>query len=67
VIGTVSLASIVGLAWSIGGYNQALWRVVETDTGAVLCFLVAAALRVIGARGKAAAAITAQVLSSPPD
>ena len=45
--GTVSLASIVGLAWSIGGYNQALSRVVVADSVAVLCFVVAAALRVV--------------------
>jgi hypothetical protein len=45
VIGTVSLASIVGLAWSIGGYNQPLSRVVMADSVAVFCFLVAAALR----------------------
>ena len=51
VVGTVSLASIVGLAWSIGGYNQALSRVVVADSIAVLCFLVAAALRAIGPRG----------------
>ncbi len=52
VIGTVSLASIVGLAWSIGGYNQSLSRVVMADSIAVFCFLVAAALRAIGPRGR---------------
>lgn len=45
VVGTVSLASIVGLAWSVGGYNQSLSRVVMADSVAVFCFLVAAALR----------------------
>jgi hypothetical protein len=43
-LGTLSLASIVGLAWSIGGYNQALSRVVLADSIAVLCFVLAAAL-----------------------
>ena len=52
VVGTVSLASIVGLAWSTGGYNQALSRVVVADSIAVLCFLVAAALRAIGSQGR---------------
>jgi hypothetical protein len=52
VIGTVSLASIVGLAWSTGDYNQALSRVVVADSIAVVCFLLAAALRAIEPRGK---------------
>ena len=43
-LGTVSLASIVGLAWSTGGYNQALSRVVLADSIAVFCFVLAAAL-----------------------
>src|SRR5262249_45571702 len=50
-IGTVSLASIVGLAWSTGGYNQAVSNVVLADAIAVLCFLLAAALSVIASRG----------------
>jgi hypothetical protein len=52
LVGTVSLSSIVALAWSIGGYNQALSRVVMADSIAVLCFLTAAALRAIGPRGR---------------
>lgn len=52
LVGTISLASIVGLAWSTGSYNQALSRVVVADSVAVLCLLVAAALRVIGPRGR---------------
>jgi hypothetical protein len=51
-VGTVSLAFIVALAWSIGGYNQALSRVVVADSIAVLCFLLGAALRAIGPRGR---------------
>ena len=52
VVGTVSLASNVGLAWSTESYNQPLSRVVVADTVAGLCLLVAAALRVIGPRGR---------------
>jgi hypothetical protein len=51
-LGTVSLASIVGLAWSTGGYNQALSRVVLADSIAVLCFLLAAALYAARPRGQ---------------
>jgi hypothetical protein len=50
-LGTLSLASIVGLAWSAGGYNQALHKVVLADSIAVLCFLLAAALYAAGPRG----------------
>jgi hypothetical protein len=52
LLGTLSLASIVGLAWSTGGYNQALSRVVLADSIAVLCFLLAAALYTAGPRGE---------------
>jgi hypothetical protein len=52
-LGTVSLASIVSLAWSTGGYSQALSTVVFADTIAVVCFLVAAAaLSVVARRGR---------------
>jgi hypothetical protein len=40
----------VSLAWSTGGYNQALSAVVFADTIAVVCFLVATALSVIALR-----------------
>ena len=46
-LGAVSLASLVSLAWSIGGYNEALAKVVRADTVAVLCFLFAAGLSVV--------------------
>ena len=49
-LGTVSLASLVSLAWSIGDYNQALSAVVFADTIAVVCFLIAAALHVVARR-----------------
>ena len=49
-LGTVSLASLVSLAWSTGGYNRALSAVVFADTIAVVCFLIAAALHVVARR-----------------
>jgi hypothetical protein len=52
LVGTVSRASIVGLAWSTGSYNQVRSRVVVADSIGVLCLLVAAGLRVIGPRGR---------------
>jgi hypothetical protein len=51
-LGGVSLASIVALAWSTGGYNEALARVILADRIAVACFLVAAALTVLDRRGR---------------
>jgi hypothetical protein len=47
-LGTISLASIAGLAWSTGGYNQAVSRVVLADSIAVLCFVLAAVLYLVG-------------------
>ena len=49
-LGGASLASIVALAWSTGGYNEALARVILADSIAVACFLVAAALTVVDRR-----------------
>jgi hypothetical protein len=49
-LGAVSLASIVALGWSTGGYNVPLARVILGDSIAVACFLVAGALTVIGRR-----------------
>jgi hypothetical protein len=49
-LGTVSLASIVLLAWSTGGYSRALSTVVLADTIAVVCFLVAAGALSVAAR-----------------
>jgi len=39
--GFVSVASFVWLAWSVGGVNAALGRVVTVDLVAVACLLVA--------------------------
>ena len=50
-LATLSLASIIGLAWSAGGYNQALHKVVLADGIAVLCLPLAAALYAAGPRG----------------
>lgn len=51
-LGAMSLASIVALAWSTGGYNEPLARVILADSIAVACFLVAAALTVVDRRGR---------------
>ena len=42
-VGLISLLSLLSLAWSVGGYNDAVHRVVVVDVVAVAC-LVAAAL-----------------------
>jgi hypothetical protein len=41
--GLVSVVSFVGLAWSVGGYNSQLGRVVTADLVALPCLLVGAA------------------------
>jgi hypothetical protein len=43
IVGFVSLMSFLALAWSVGGYNDAVHRVVVADLIALAC-LVAAAL-----------------------
>lgn len=44
VAGLVSAASFVGIAWSVGGYNALIGRVVMADIIAVACLLGAAAI-----------------------
>ena len=46
VFGVVSVASFLGLAWSVGGYNAALARVVVADLLAAVCLLIAIWARV---------------------
>lgn len=48
--GVVSVLSFVGLAWSTGGYNAALQRVVMADIVALIALLLAALLMVMRAR-----------------
>ena len=51
-LGAVSLGSIVVLAWSTGGYNEPLARVILADSIAVGCFLAAAVLTVVHQTGR---------------
>ena len=46
----VSLASFFYLAWSVGGYNDALKRVVVADIIATACWVVAVSLYYLRAR-----------------
>lgn len=43
VAGFVSVASFLGLAWSVGGYNDALGRVAVADGVALVCLAVGGA------------------------
>jgi hypothetical protein len=40
--GLISAAAFIGLAWSVGGYNAAVARIVVADLIAVGCLVVAA-------------------------
>jgi len=46
----VSVLSFIGLAWSTGGYNEAIKNVVIADIVALVCLLVAVVLYVIERR-----------------
>lgn len=46
--GFASVASFLWLAWSSGGYNAALGRVVTADVVALVCLVVGAAAYVLG-------------------
>ena len=41
VAGFVSAVSFVGIAWSVGGYNEAIRKVVIADIVAAVCIVVA--------------------------
>lgn len=52
--GLISVASFVWLAWSVGGYNAAIGRVVLADLIALVCLAVAGLAYVLhGRRGPA--------------
>jgi len=42
VAGFVSVVSFLAIAWSVGGYNAAIGRVVTADLVALLCLIIAA-------------------------
>lgn len=52
--GVVSAGSFLLLAWSVGGYNAALERVVFADMIALVCLLVAGGLHLFGGASRRA-------------
>ncbi|WP_146907591.1 phosphopantetheine adenylyltransferase [Arenimonas daejeonensis] len=44
LVGGISLLSFLALAWGVGGYNEALHRVVVVDLVALACLVLAAIL-----------------------
>jgi hypothetical protein len=42
VAGFVSVVSFLAIAWSVGGYNAAIGRVVTADLVALACLIIAA-------------------------
>ena len=51
LVGLVSVLSFLALAWSVGGYNAHLARVVLIDLVALVCLLVGAAVYLVAQRG----------------
>lgn len=47
IAGFVSVVSFIAIAWSVGGYNEAVRRVVIADLVAVVCLCVAGILYLI--------------------
>ncbi len=50
LVGLVSVLSFLGLAWSVGGYNAQLARVVLVDLVALVCLLVGAVAYLVAQR-----------------
>ncbi len=48
IAGFVSVLSFMIIAWSVGGYNDAIQKVVMADVVALVALVVAAALYVVG-------------------
>lgn len=59
IAGLVSVASFLLLAWSIGGYNPLIGRVVAADVVALVCLVVGVAAHVYSARGPSRGGMTA--------
>lgn len=51
IAGFVSVVTFLGLAWSVGGYNAQLGRVVTADIVALACLVVGAAAYAMSTRG----------------
>jgi hypothetical protein len=50
IAGLVSTIAFLAIAWSVGGYNTAVGRVVAADMGATVCLLVALGLHLASPR-----------------
>jgi hypothetical protein len=59
VAGLVSVASFLLLAWSIGGYNPLIRRVVAADVVALVCLVIGVAAHVFSARARSRGVLTA--------
>ena len=55
-VGFVSVVSFIGIAWAVGGYNEAIGRVVMADVVAAVALVVAGAVHVVCRHGKRAVA-----------
>jgi hypothetical protein len=51
IAGFVSVVSFLWLAWSIGGYNAQVARVVTADIVALVCLVIGVAARMYATRG----------------
>jgi hypothetical protein len=51
VVGSVSVVSFLWLAYSVGGYNAAIGRVVTADIVALVCLVIGAAAYAYARRG----------------
>jgi len=47
IVGMVSVVSFIAIAWSVGGYNGSLRKVIITDIIAIVALAVAAAIYVV--------------------
>jgi hypothetical protein len=47
IVGALSVLTFIGLAWSVGGYNTSIRRVVIADLVALGCLAVAASLKAL--------------------
>lgn len=47
VAGLVSVVSFIAIAWSVGGYNEAIRKVVIADIIATIALIAAGAIRVV--------------------
>ncbi|GAB3024252.1 phosphopantetheine adenylyltransferase [Bowmanella dokdonensis] len=48
IAGFVSVVSFIGIAWSVGGYNESVHKVVIADIIALVALIVAGVIHVVG-------------------